>query len=83
MAGQQPPNTYTYYQQHFQQNTKSLVAISPSKNAQQRDEERGNDEFQTIVFPLALALAPAATTEPEWLPEPLSCNKIHETQGGD
>ncbi len=59
------------------------MAISPSKNAQQRDEERGNDEFQTIVFPLALALIPAATTEPEWLPEPLSCNKIHETQGGD
>jgi hypothetical protein len=77
MAGQKPPHTYTYYQQ----NTKSLVAISPSKNAQQRDEERGNDEFQTIVFPLALITA--ATTEPEWLPEPLSCNKIHETQGGD
>jgi hypothetical protein len=57
------------------------VAISPSKSAQQREEKRGNDEFETIVFPLALA--PAATTEPEWLPEPLSCNKIHETHGGD
>jgi hypothetical protein len=57
------------------------MAISPSKNAQQRNEERANDEFETIVFPLALI--PAATTEPEWLPEPLSCNKIHETQGGD
>jgi hypothetical protein len=32
------------------------VAISPSKNAQQRDEGNGNDEFETIVFPLALDL---------------------------